>query len=430
VIVWLDGERVRGQLLESLVAKHFGSADASEYVVTVVSRDDPTHVVFASAQDASVTSRDADVATGLFDLRLDEVNRLAGHLPAPPPPTGRGGMAGFVKDRLAITIVRRSNGGDAARVLMTGGDNQGAWQVLIRFKQGSLDALVARSRNRNLAVGLGILGLLALSSVFLIGSARRQERLAQQQMEFVAAVSHELRTPLAVIRSAGENLADGVVADGEQVKRYGTLIGTEGRRLSDMVERVMEFAGMSSGASVRARADVDIAHVVADAVAGVETDARERGVTVSVRSSPSLPPIVGDPDALRSAIQNIVGNAVKYSPAGAAVDVAVDADSERQRVHVAVSDRGLGIDSADLPHLFKPFYRGRRAVEAQIRGTGVGLSVVRHVVDAHRGDVAIAHRAGGGTVVTVTLPFGTGADPVGDRDTARNASETTARAAT
>src|SRR5262249_30659192 len=154
-------DRIRGPLLESLVAKHFGSADASEYVVTVVSRDDPTHVVFASAQDASVTSRDAEVATGLFDLRLDEMNRFTAHLPRAPRADGRSGrLVGFVKDRLAIPIVRRSNGGDPARVLMTGGDNQGAWQVLIRFKRGSLDALVARSRNRNLAVGLGILGLL------------------------------------------------------------------------------------------------------------------------------------------------------------------------------------------------------------------------------------------------------------------------------
>jgi signal transduction histidine kinase len=428
VIVWLDAERLKGQLLESLVAKHFGSADASEYVVTIVSRDEPARVVFASSKDSGVTPRDADVATGLFDLRLDDLRQFSAHLPPPPAPPGDGTVAGVVKDRLAITIVRRANNGDAARVLMAGGDDQGAWQVLLRFKSGSLETLVARSRNRNLAVGLGILGLLAFSAVFLIGAARRQERLAQQQMQFVAAVSHELRTPLAVIRSAGENLADGVVADGDQVKRYGALIGSEGRRLTDMVERVMEFAGMSSGAPIRPRADVDIARVVADAVAGVESDARERGVTVALRASQQLPVMAGDPDALRAAIQNVIGNAVKYSAAGTAVDVAIDGDTERDRVHVVVSDRGLGIDSADLPHLFKPFFRGKRAVAAQIRGTGVGLSVVRHVVDAHRGEIAIAPRQGGGTIVTVTLPIGSGGNAV-ESDAARGASKT-ARAAT
>jgi signal transduction histidine kinase len=193
-----------------------------------------------------------------------------------------------------------------------------------------------------------------------------------------------------------------------------------------MVERVMEFAGMSSGAPIRPRADVDIARVVADAVSGVESDARERGVSVVLRASAALPAIAGDPDALRSAIQNIVGNAVKYSAAGTVVDVAIDDDSERDRVRIVVSDRGLGIDSADLPHLFKPFYRGRRAVAAQIRGTGVGLSVVRHVVDAHRGEVVVAPRQGGGTTVTVTLPIGASGDAVGESDAARK----TARAAT
>jgi signal transduction histidine kinase len=185
---------------------------------------------------------------------------------------------------------------------------------------------------------------------------------------------------------------------------------------------------MSSGAPIRPRADVDIARVVADAVAGVESDARERGVTVALRASQQLPVMAGDPDALRAAIQNVIGNAVKYSAAGTAVDVAIDGDTERDRVHVVVSDRGLGIDSADLPHLFKPFFRGKRAVAAQIRGTGVGLSVVRHVVDAHRGEIAIAPRQGGGTIVTVTLPIGSGGNAV-ESDAARGASKT-ARAAT
>src|SRR6185436_21042588 len=102
-----------------------------------------------------------------------------------------------------------------------------------------------------------------------LASAERQRRMAKQQMEFVAAVSHELRTPLAVICSAGENLADGVVADPAQVKRYGALVETEGRRLGDMVERVMEFAGISVGTAMRARAGVDLSKVVAEAAEAV-----------------------------------------------------------------------------------------------------------------------------------------------------------------
>src|SRR5207245_11253829 len=188
------------------------------------------------------------VTTGLFGLRMNEVDRLAAALgvkfgrPRGAPPLDR-----VATDRVAITIVRRA-AGDGSRVLMSGGEGQGAWQVRLRHRSGSLEAIVTQSRRRNLAISLGVLGLLGTAFILVIAAAHRQRRLARQQMEFVAAVSHELRTPLAVICSAGENLADGVVAESQQVKRYGSLIGTEGRRIGDMVERVLQFAGISSGA--------------------------------------------------------------------------------------------------------------------------------------------------------------------------------------
>jgi signal transduction histidine kinase len=401
VVVVLDAERLQRQLLEPLVAKYFGDRSSSEYLVSVVRRDDTATVVY-NAGDTTVDGVSADVTTGLFDLRMDELNRLAplsDKLPAGAP------ARFFTSERLAITIVRRADGPAGKRVLMAGGpgdDIQGAWQLRARHRSGSLDAIVAQSRRRNMAISVGVLGLLAASVVLIILAAQRQQRLARQQMEFVAAVSHELRTPLAVICSAGENLADGVVADGPQVKRYGTLIESEGRRLHDMVERVLEFAGAASGAPPRTQADVDVARVIDDAVGGLRSEARDRGVTINVLSNGSLPAVRGDAGALRSAVQNIVGNAVKYSAAGTTVDVGACLSGSTVRIRVV--DRGLGIDADDLPHVFKPFHRGRRAVEAQIRGTGIGLSVVRHVIDAHRGQVTIDSRPGDGTTVVVSLP--------------------------
>ena len=167
-----------------------------------------------------------------------------------------------------------------------------------------------------MAISVGVLGLLGAAFVLVMAGAHRQQRLSRQQMEFVASVSHELRTPLAVICSAGENLADGVVSDGPQVKRYGSLIETEGRRLGDMVERVLEFAGISSGKAERPRVDVDVSTVIRDAVNGVSHDARERGVKVTVNADDALPRVTGDADGLRSAVQNIVGNAVADSSKG------------------------------------------------------------------------------------------------------------------
>lgn len=398
IIVWLDVDRLRRQLLEPLVAKYFGAGDASECLVSIVQRDQPSQAIYASANDSPVDEGSADVSAGLFDLRMDEIARLTDLARGGPAP-----VTGTMADRVAITIVRRSgSAAEARRVLMTGGVNQGAWQLRARYRSGSLESIVARSRRRNLAISLGVLGLLGAAFSLAMAAGQRQRRLARQQMEFVASVSHELRTPLAVICSAGENLADGVVADSAQVKSYGSLIESEGRRLGDMVERVMEFAGISSGAAIRPRAGVDLDRVVADAVQGVSAEAHARGITVTVHPNGTLPAVTGDADALRSAVQNLVGNAVKYSANGANVDVTASADGIG--VEVRVADRGLGIDAEDLPHIFEPFYRGRRAVEAQIRGTGVGLSVVRHVIAAHRGTIGIDSHAGEGTTVTVKLP--------------------------
>jgi len=397
IIVWLDADRLRA-LVESLVARYFGRSDDSEFYVTVATREPHGAVVYSSAPAVNITADDADVTTGIFDLRLDELGEF--NVRTPPPADAASATGLTRKDHLAITIVRRATGPDGARLLLTRGENQGAWQAFIRYRSGSLDALVARSRTRNLAIGLGVLALLAAGFVFVIGSALRQQRLARQQIEFVAAVSHELRTPLAVIRSAAENLADGVVGDGTQVRRYGSLIRSEGIRLSDMVERVMEYAGINAG-TARPHADVDVSRLIDEAVGMSSADARDREIRVDTFVAKDLPAVSGDADALRSAVQNVLGNAIKYSPRGSSI--ALRAGSTGHQVQIIVADHGLGIDADDLPHIFKPFYRGRQARDTQIRGTGVGLSVVRHVVDAHQGDVQVASRVGEGTTVTLTL---------------------------
>ena len=293
VIVWLDAERLRHGLLEPLIAKYFGAGETSDYLVTIVDRVRPSKRIYTSSYSATLDERSAEVSAGLFDLRMNELTRVAGITgPAAgsePHPQG---------DRVAVTIVRRSSPGDAARLSMTGGANQGAWLLRARYRSGSLEAIVARSRRWNLAIGAGVLGLLGASFALVLAASQRQRRLARQQMEFVASVSHELRTPLAVICSAGENLADGVVADGAQVKTYGSLIETEGRRLGDMVERVLRFAGINSGHQTQVRAAVDLARVIADAVQGVAGDARERGVIVTVQSPTRA---AGDPGRCRCA---------------------------------------------------------------------------------------------------------------------------------
>ncbi len=391
VVVWLDRQQLGTRLVAPLVARHFGSAAGAEFDVALVSRGSQTDIFHTGT--ASVDAEHADLTRDVFALRLSELHwtrAYAMHNDANTPPA-------VVRDRVSITVVRKE--GDAGELLAPGAG--GVWQLRVRAAEGSLDAVVAQSRRRNLAVSLGVLGLLGASVVLILTAAAREQRTARQQLEFVASVSHELRTPLAVIRSAGDNLADGVVS-GEQTATYGALIRTESRRLSDMVDRVMDFAGMTTGTLIRARREVDAAELVAAAVGSVQSEARERSVTVRVHPPRRRCSVLVDADAMGSALQNALGNAIKYSAPGSEVDV--DLASTDHTVRIAVSDRGIGIDHEDMPHVFRPFYRGRRAVEAQVRGSGVGLSLVKQIVAAHGGEARIDARDGGGTVLTLDLP--------------------------
>src|SRR5262249_44294819 len=149
----------------------------------------------------------------------------------------------------------------------------------------------------------------------IVCSRGRAQRLATQQMEFVAGVSHELRTPLAVICSAAENLADGVIDNRDQIKRYGGLIRDEGRRLSGMIEQALEFAGAQSGRKNYELRPTDLNNVIDDAITASHLQLAGGGFEIEKRISASLPMVNADSAALSRAVQNLLNNAMKYSGA-------------------------------------------------------------------------------------------------------------------
>jgi signal transduction histidine kinase len=276
------------------------------------------------------------------------------------------------------------------------------WRVLVEHPAGSLEEAVDAERRRNLAISSGILTVLAVSIGLLIVSTRRAQRLARQQIEFVATVSHELRTPLAVIRSAADNLADGVIADQARVRQYGELVRHEGVRLSDLVEQVLQLAGLQTG---RRRFDlrpIAVRPLIEQALADCRHAAAQPGVTIDVAIGDEVPPVSGDEAALRRVLHNLIGNAIKYS--GDPKWVGVTAVRAGDRVAVTVSDRGIGIAPSDHARVFDPFFRARDVLEAQIQGAGLGLSLVRRIVEAHGGKVSLQSALGKGSSFTVSLP--------------------------
>jgi len=432
-IAVLNEELIKNEILPSLIKRHFTIDGVNEYNLAVVKRGTKREVVFNTDPNMPLAAYEqSDAKSSLFKIRTDELDRIfvttaLPSMPVPPPHPAKGDADGNdgndSSNRVAVRVLQsdvnisqtvtkpalpdQSQKVAVKRSFPLPVESEIGWQLLVKHRAGSLDAAVGNLRRRNLAISFGILILLGASVGFIVISSRRAQRLASQQMEFVAGVSHELRTPLAVICSAAENLADGVIDNGEQIKRYGGLIRDEGRRLTGMVEQVLEFAGAQSRRKTYELRPTELERVIEDAIAACHMQLQEGGFEIETYVPADLPMINADAAALSRAIQNLLHNAMKYSGDSRWIGLTVEtvkADNANE-ISIKVSDQGIGIASSDLAHIFEPFYRGKEVVASQIHGNGLGLSLVKHIVEAHGGTVTVESKAGQESAFTLRLPL-------------------------
>ena len=372
-VVQLDMRYIQRRLLPALARRHFAGSEGTGYRFAITDAGDAGRVIYQSDPNAPMDRSRADAALPLY--------------------------GGFLRGE----ITGPNYGDQSARDGRRFGRDIARWALLVQHERGSLDAAVTTVRRRNMTISFGILILLTLSIGLLAISSRRAQRIARQQMEFVAGVSHELRTPVAVIRSAAENLSHGVVGSGDRVKQYGEVIETEARRLGEMVERVLHYAGIASKSAPVTRVALAPADIVESAVASAKQALAPATIDCTIPGN--LSAVAGDRAALRSALENLIANAVKYGGSDRWVGVtATQADGHHPEVQITVEDHGPGIPADELPHVFEPFYRGAAAVSRQIHGSGLGLALVQQIVAAHGGRVTVASRPGAGSAFTVHLP--------------------------
>jgi len=438
LIAYLDRSYLQSTVLPALAARYFPARSVDPYRLAVIDLRNPRTPVMTSDWPAGTTvdPKQADASVPLFALRSDLTTQIlqrtvvndvsgagkstdadsrrtastdprpAGTIgPIPPGAAAPGPRNGPTTFRLVLEAQGAASS-SASAVRFLSRPTGAGWQLVLQHSSGSLDVAVNRARRRNVWLSFGLLSVLAAGVVLIVTNAQRSERLATQQMDFVATVSHELRTPLAVIRSAAQNLSAGVVDDPARAKQYGELIEGEGRRLTEMIEQVLDYAGLRGAPRQTTARLVDVGVVAADVLASCQPLASLARVDLESDIPTSLPPVLGDEQALRSAIQNLVTNALKYGADGhwLRLDVRTTTTHGRTDLQVSVSDHGLGVDAADRPYLFDPFYRGRRAVDAQVRGNGLGLSLVKRIAESHGGRVDVESTPGSGATFRLVVP--------------------------
>jgi signal transduction histidine kinase len=358
--------------LRELTARYLDAPGLADYEIEIVTTGPNPTVIFASNPSEKAVWREFDATEPLYDGSFNDRNAFGRR--GPPPPDGRGfGRRGPPPP-----------------------EQPGHKRLLARHKSGSLEALVAASQRRNLAVSGAILMLILGIAAALVTLTRRAQTLADAQIGFVAGVSHELRTPLTVIRTAAFNLRKPEFRD--RAERYAELIAAESRKLEDLIDQVLRFASARAGHAVRELTPTEIGPLVVD-----EVDATPGEFAVTVE--PGLPQVMADERALRHALHNLLDNAIRYGE-GKQVSVTVRRATVNRFPHVSieVADQGPGIPPEELSRVFDAFFRGSRAIRDQIHGTGLGLNIVKTIAEAHGGEAAVRSYPGEGAHFLLHLP--------------------------
>ena len=299
------------------------------------------------------------------------------------------------------SVARQPQDG-ARRVQRAAAETRLPWTVSVVDTDPGAEASAATARSRLAFAGFIALVLFVLGgSAFIVRAMNRELEVSRLQTEFVAAVSHEFRTPLTSIRQVSELLLEGRVPEARR-EEYYRMQHRDSGRLHRLVESLLDFGRMESGAREYRFEAVDFTALVRTLASEFSTDVAAAGYKVDVDLHSDGVVVSADPEALSRAICNLLDNAVKYSPSHKAVwltTAVVDGC-----VEVSVRDRGVGVPVEDQRRIFDKFARGANAAGTGAKGTGLGLAMVTHIVNAHGGAVRMDSAPGGGSTFTITLP--------------------------
>ena len=254
-----------------------------------------------------------------------------------------------------------------------------------------------------IAAGIGlILVLTLLSGYLLLHGVNRDLQMAEMRSQFVASVSHELKTPLTAIRMFAETLVLGRTRDEITRSEYLETIMSESERLARLVDNVLDFSKIEQGKKIYRMRPTALPEVARSAARAMEYPLAQQGFDLNVSIDEKFPALSADSDALEQAILNLLSNAMKYSGSSRQIDLCCT--RVNGEAVIAVRDRGIGISPTDQPHIFEKFYRVRSSDTDLIAGTGLGLTLVKHIALAHGGTVDVKSAPGEGSTFSIRIP--------------------------
>jgi signal transduction histidine kinase len=280
--------------------------------------------------------------------------------------------------------------------------------VVLMRDPGAIDARQAEENARALAIiGLAVV-MMVVGVLATVRIVQRELDLARDKADFAAHVSHELRSPITQIRVKAEALQLGLATTPDSVARHHDAIVRESERLSRLVDNMLDFSAIESGAKRYSLRPGDLVGTVARAVEGARVAMETHGMTIDVDAPDDLPPVWHDPDAVAQCMTNLLSNAAKYGAEAGWIGVAVEHGSSEVRVTVA--DHGIGITPEEQAHVFEQFWRSNDPQARRRKGTGIGLTIVKYVMEAHGGRVSLSSAPGHGAAFTLHFPTGSAAD--------------------
>lgn len=395
LVVVLDMSVIQDRILPELANRHFGGPDGLEYKLALVDTGNAHRTLYSSDAGLRIDKGSFDSVMYIFGAPAEGATNLA-------PQTGKRGKNQQDQDW-------RSFGAPIWFPVIQYGTQVSSWALMIQHRTGPVGKVARSVWYWDVTIGGIVLVLLGANMGLVLFSSHRAQKLAKLQLHFVAAVSHELLSPLSAMYCTGQNARDGLVETKSDVVEHGTIITSQARQLIDLVKGNLLFAATESGTKRYTMHPLQISEIIQSVRKDVAWVVEESGATVEYELPPELPNVLGDLSALTQCLQNLVVNAIKYSGKNSWIGISAslgDTKNGGREVQISVKDQGPGISSADLRHIFEPFYRSPKVVEAQIHGTGLGLTVADRIAKAMGGRLSVTSEIGSGSAFTLHLPVG------------------------